>query len=801
VKSIEQIGRVFGMGVTMAVAVLSHTGCRQPSAVPAASASPRQRVSIVQLPLRFEQNRGQFDRSARYVARQGGLTFFATDEGATLALRGAGGQTAALRLKVHGGRPVTPRARRPLATRSNYFLGRDPARWRTGVPNFGEIVYPEARPGVDLVFHGSAAGRLEYDLIVAPGTSPDVALDVEGADRVRVADDGSLEVMLGERVLRQPPPRVYQIVDGRQRVLRGRYRLVGAATVAFAVADYDRARPLVIDPVLLYGTFLGGASDELPAGVWVDDSGAIYVAGTTTSIDFPLASQKQAIYKGQQDIFAVKFTPAGDALVYATYLGGTLEEQGGTIAVDGTGALYVVGTTQSDDFPVVNALQATNATENDGFITKLSPAGDALVFSTFLGGGGPDEIDGLAVDAAGAVYVTGRTSSSNFPVKNALQNTMKGLNDLFVAKLDPTGASLVYSTYLGGSAGEDAGSIAVDATGAAYVTGDTASNDFPTVTPIQAKFGGGNVDAIVAKLTPTGDALSWSTYLGGNDDDYVGRLAVDASGAVYVVGSTLSFDFPVTNALQAKHANTSAYDGIVAKLMPTGTALAFSTYLGGKGGDQLNGVELDGSGTVYLSGVSNSPDFPIMDASQPALAGDFDGVVVAMTTSGDAITSSTYLGGTAEDVVVNLALGPGGIVTVIGTTLSHDFPVARGLQNQLDGHSDGFVARLGGALTIVPATATLAPGAALTFTATGGGGRYAWSLATNGSAATIDAASGAYVAGAIEGTDVVHVVDWLGDHADATVTVTTSPPAGGDLGGGVATVPHGGCGCDISGRR
>ena len=338
--------------------------------------------------------------------------------------------------------------------------------------------------------------------------------------------------------------------------------------------------------------------------------------------------------------------------------------------------------------------------------------------------------------------------------------------------------------------------MAIDATGAAYVTGATGSTDFPTVTPIQATFGGGNFDGFITKLSPTGDAVVYSTYLGGNDDEYFAPPAVDATGAVYIVGSTMSFNFPIVHALQSSK-NGIAVDAIIAKLTPDGTALVYSTYFGSSGGDQLSSVQVDGSGTAYVAGVSNSPDLPMVDAAQPKLAGDFDGVVLALAPDGSAISWSTYFGGSAQDSIDTLALGPAGIVTVVGDTVSNDLPVKQPLQAQPGGMAESFVARFAVRPAIVPPAATVAPNGTLSFAATGGSGPYTWSLATNQSGATIDAATGAYVAGGVEGADVVHVVDSLGDTADATVTVTAAGDGG--VPGGSAR-PRGGCSCLIGGR-
>jgi len=385
----------------------SNSGPPAPSqAAAACAAKPAIASEWGRLSLRFEENRGQFDERVRYVARQGGMTLFLTDAGAvmslsqgaardarrdpkamrdprTLAERAkAGPAPKVLTMKVHHAQPAAKlEARQALVTRSNYFIGNDSKKWRTDVPNFGEVVYRNVRRGVDLVYHGSGRGRLEYDFVVAPGASPEVSLDVDGADDLRVAKDGALEIDLGGSVLRQPPPTVYQMIDGVRRELAGRYRIIGHARVGFTVAAYDRARPLVVDPVLLYSTYLGGSGDDYPSlSVAVDASGAAYLSGFTTSTNFPVAGVPSSFGGGIYDAFVTKLVPAGNALAYSTYLGGSGYDFGAGVEVDASGAAYVVGATYSANFPVVHAFQSTygGGGSADAFVTKLAPAGNAL---------------------------------------------------------------------------------------------------------------------------------------------------------------------------------------------------------------------------------------------------------------------------------------------------------------------------------------------------------------------------------------------------------------------------------------
>ncbi|MBX3276294.1 MAG: SBBP repeat-containing protein, partial [Sandaracinaceae bacterium] len=633
-------------------------------AQPAAEGEARRRFG--QLPMRYERNDGQHDARAHYVARQGALTLFATDEGPVLSLRvpeapqageapdgalgpvrpGLGAEAdgpaerrepppsrlVGLRIALEGARAGAPiEAGEPLVTRSNYFLGDDPSAWRTDIPNYGSLRYRELAPGVDLVLRGSLEGRIEYDFVVAPGTSPELSVRFEGAERVTLGEGGTLEVHAGGAVLEQPPPVLYQEVGGRRVPVEGGYRVVGLDRVRFEVGEYDRSLPLVIDPVLVYGTYLGGSGFDRGWGIAVDGAGAAYVTGYTTSTDFPTLSPAQGALAGGGDAFVAKLNATGTGLVYATYLGGgSNTEEALGIAVDGAGAAYVTGYTFSTNFPTLSPAQAANAGGGDAFVTKLSAAG-ALAYSTYLGGSGTDYGYGIAVDGAGAAYVTGYTTSTNFPTLSPAQAANAGGADAFVTKLSAAGA-LAYSTYLGGSNTDVGRGIAVDGAGAAYVTGETFSSNFPTLSPAQAANAGGG-DAFVTKLSAAG-ALAYSTYLGGSSSDYGWGIAVDGAGAAYVTGYTGSSNFPTLSPAQA--ANAGGWDAFVTKLSAAG-ALAYSTYLGGSGSDFGRGIAVDGAGAAYVTGETSSIDFPATaGAFRTTTAGGGDAFVAKLGPDGAA---------------------------------------------------------------------------------------------------------------------------------------------------------------------
>ena len=747
----------------LAVALLLGLGCRGP----AGQTGPVISHPWGRLPLRFEENRGQFDERVRYVARSGGMALFLTETGAVMALPGR-----TVTLRVHEGQPAKIEAGQPLITRSNYFIGGDPKKWRTDVPNFAEVAYRGVRPGVDLVYHGSGEERLEYDFLVAPGASPNVSLDLEGTDGLRLAADGSLELELGGQTVRQLPPKVYQVLDGKPQQVAGRYRLLGRSRVGFAVAAYDRTRPLVIDPVLLYSTYLGGTGTDWGQGIAVDSSGSAYVVGRTISTMFPVVSAYQNNLKGFFDVLVSKLSPNGNFLVYSTYLGGSDVDIGQSIAVDSSGAAYLTGSTWSSDFPFKNGVQSTLLGE-EAFISKLAPAGNALVYSTFLGGTGADSGWGIAIDTNGAAYVSGRTMSPNFPTQTPYQSSFGGIQDAFVAKLVPGGDMLAYSTFLGGSDTEWPGRIAVDSSGNAYLVGITSSSNFPTKSPFQPLYGGMS-DAFVTKLASSGSSLVYSTFLGGSSTDNSASIALDTNGAAYVVGSTSSDDFPTASPYQPSR--RMGMDAFVAKLKPSGGALDYSTYLGGGKNDSGGDVAVDTSGAAFVVGTTASSDFPLASAFQPSNLGKDDAWVMKLASTGSTLVYSSYLGGTGFESGWGIAIDSVGAAYVTGRTASGDFPIKPNpIQPNLAGGDDVFVSKITApsSLVITPWSVTLPPRGSQTFAASGGSGGYSWTISTNNSAGTIDATSGVYQAGTTGSvSDVITLKDSLNNTATAIVTVT-----------------------------
>jgi hypothetical protein len=437
---------------------------------------------------------------------------------------------------------------------------------------------------------------------------------------------------------------------------------------------------------LIYSTYLGGSGEDLGVGIAVDSSGNAYVTGETNSTDFPMMNALQPANGGGFDAFVAKLNPSGSGLVYSTYIGGSGFDSGSGIAVDSAGNAYVIGQTTSTNFPTVNALQPANGGGSDAFVAKLNPNGSALVYSTYLGGSEFDEGLGIAVDGLGKAYVAGLTRSTNFPTANPLQPVSGGGYDAFVAKINPTGSAFIYSTYLGGNSDEGGYGIAVHS-GSAYVTGYTISTNFPTVNPLQPANGGG-ADAFVAKFSPTGSALVYSTYLGGSNGDSGFGIAVDVTGNAYVTGNTTSTNFPTMNPLQRTRRGGS--DAFVTKINSSGSALVYSTYLGGSGDDYGFGIAADVGGSAYVTGLTLSTNFRTVKPLQPVSGGNGDAFVAKINPAGSALAYSTYLGGSGGEQGNSIAQHAGNAY-VIGYTNSTNFPTMNPLRSVNGGNVDAFI--------------------------------------------------------------------------------------------------------------
>ena len=663
---------------------------------------PQGMEQYVTVPMAFEANEGQTDQSVRFVSRGSGYSLFLTPQEAVFVLAssrritdipgggpGYPGNTRAsvVRMSVIGADPgVRIDGRGPQVARSNYLKRGDQQHWFQA-RRYRKVHYSDVYPGIDLVYYGDQR-QLEYDFIVEPGRTPEsIALAFEGVESLRLDHAGNLVLGTGTGDLVQHKPVIYQEVAGVRRSVDGAYRLLAGGRVAFAVGTYDKSKPLVIDPTLAYGSYLGSSGADAAVSLATDSAGNVYVAGSTTSVDFPLAGPGQSFNAGARDAFIAKFSAHNNQLIYSTYVGGSGDDYAVGVAVDGDGNAYVTGTTTSYDFPVNEALQLNHSSGTaieDAYLLKLNPAGDGLVFSTYLGGTASDWGSSVAVDETGNVYVAGVTCSNDFLNKLGAAGACDG----YVTKLDPTGLAIVFSRYLGGDGYDMVYGLDVDEYGV-VVAGLSSSTDFPDALPA------GGQDAFAAKLTTSG-SLVYGTRLGGTGDDEAFDVAV-RFGNAFVVGSTApsagatASDFPTTPSA-AQPVAGGGRDGFLVSLDITG-AVKFSTFHGGSGADELREVAL-AHGLPYVVGFTTSTDLPTHLAAQETSGGGTDAMVGRYFPNGECVWS-TYLGGAGEDFGFAIAAYGAGNIYVAGSTDSSNLPTLNAWQGSPAGGDDGFLVRFG----------------------------------------------------------------------------------------------------------
>ncbi len=598
-----------------------------------------------------------------------------------------------------------------LLGKVNYIKGRDPKGWHMDIPTYAQVEAQAVYPGINVLYYVKQ-GKIEQDFFVAPHADPtQIRLAIAGALETRIATSGELVVKTAKGEERQAKPFIYQNIRGYKHPISGHYIQYKTSEFGFALGYYNHSLPLVIDPSR-YSTFLGGSDFEEGNGLAVDSEGNTYIAGSVGSTDFPVtAGALNSSYNGgTRDIFITKLNAGGNGLIYSTYLGGSLEELATAIALDSSGKVYLTGYTLSVDFPVTSGAFDTsyNGGGSDAFVVKLTPSGNTLIYGTYLGstGGTGDVGFGIAADSSGNAYVTGRATAGDFPTTPAaFDSSYNGVSrDAFVTKLNPTGTSLVYSTFLGGSVGtgtgpfdanEDGNAIAVDSSGSAYVTGFTRSVDFPvTQGAIDSSYNGLG-DVFVTKFTPDGSSLVYSTYLGGADNDSGKAIAVDILGGAYVTGSS-GADFPVTAGAFKTRAGGSR-NSFVTKLSLQGKKLEYSTFLGGSNdAESGQGIAVDTAGNAYIGGVTYASNFPITGrALDPTYNGMSDAFISQLDPFGKILVYSTFIGGSSLDFGYALALDPSNNVYLTGRTTSTDFPKTVGaFDTNYSGLNDAFVTKV-----------------------------------------------------------------------------------------------------------
>ena len=675
----------------------------------AAIAAP---VNYAGMSLGFEPNAGQGKAGFQFTARGFGYRLDLARTGSQIALRNDRG-TAKLTWSLIGANPSAkwePLDR--LAKISSYFNGRDPRAWKANIENFARLREVAIYPGIDLIYTGNQR-QLEYDFVIAPGADPNVIhLRFAGAEAIHLDESGNLilETQAGELVQRRPV--LYQATRSGRRDITGGFVIDRDGDVSFRIGKYDRATPLIIDPTLEYSTFLGGAGADQGNAIAVDQAGNFYVTGVTFSTK-----------NADGDVLVRKFSPNG-LEVYNADLGGSRNDYGYGIQVDGTGSVYIGGYTNSSDFPLSHPVQTTLAGSYNPFILRLDSTGQKLIFSTYFGGDDDDECRAIALDKHGNIYLTGFSSSNSFPITtNSYQPVNAGGFDTFAVKFDAQGR-LLYSTLIGGNVDDQGYGIAVDENGDAYITGYSESDTFPQAGNPLSNARHGGKDVFLTEVNSTGTGLLYSTLFGGSADDYGYGIALDAAGAAYITGKTGSPDFPTTTGAYSTTYAGGTFDIFVTKIITGRAGPVYSTYLGGPGDDEGRAIAIDAAGASYITGGTDSDQFPITpDAAQPKHAGKKDGFLTKLNGMGTTLSYSTYLGGRLSDAGFGVAVAADGSNAYLtGVVSSPDFPVTlNGSQRQIgsDFNSDAFVAEISfGAASRMP---TIAAGGVVNGTSFGAG--------------------------------------------------------------------------------
>jgi len=745
--------------VVLLMILTALAGRAQDRPMPASQFAPQGgqiRTNYGRVPLMFEANKGQTDSQVEFLSHGKGYSVFLTsgslvlalrpsevisnsDPSVTAALGALGGGRSAIRQLERAARVQKPSptivtvsllgasahpeavGEKPLPTKVNYFIGRDPKAWRTNVSTFAQVRYRNIYPGIDLVYYGNN-GRVEYDFDLAPGAdATKIQFAVNGADSLKVGPAGNLVMTKGTSELRFQTPSLYQVINGNRTPVRGAYVMRDATHVGFAVGSYDSTQPLVIDPVLVYSSFLGGSSDDFSNGVAVDSSGDAYVLGLTDSPDFPLANLG-SYSSTQLRMFLAKFNASGSVLLFADYFGGTSgEDEPSAVALDSSGNAYVTGSTASSDFPVVNPYQSTLAGSQDAFLAEFSADGSTLDYATYLGGANLTSVGGsttqlgtaLSVDRSGQVVVVGVTMATDFPTTSSAYQKSVSPDQFgdwgeygFVTKFAAGGASLVYSTYLAGNTlnasscsgcypDSEVWGVATDSWGSAYVTGYTATANFPTTSgAYQTSSPAYYLSDVgfVSKLTSSG-ALAYSTYLGGSTSSFLDAIAVDGTSAAYVTGyDVANDDFPIVTTSICDPSVSACNGAVIAKLDPSGANLAYSTFLGTSNNMAGQVIQVDANGDAFIVGSDVA-----FDLANPieGYAGGGDAVLAEIDPTASTLLMATFFGGQGWESASGLAIDSNGAAYITGGTQSLDFPVTQSAyQTAWGGDTDTFIAKI-----------------------------------------------------------------------------------------------------------
>ena len=618
-----------------------------------------------------------------------------------------------------------------LSWNNNYFMGNDHSKWRTDIPNYSKLRFSDVYQGIDLVYYGNK-NRIKYDFIVKAGEDPSkisVKYDLgdNGGNSISINAKGQLEISTPLGVIIEEKPLCYQMIGGKKIPVDISYNIIDRSDniFGFKIGEYDTTEDLTIDPELIYSTFLGGSNIDNGYAIAIDSTGNAYITGSVNSTEYPTtAGAFDLSQNGDYDVFISKLNSTGTALVYSTYLGAGNADYASDIALDSSNCAYVVGNTSSMNFPMINGMFDTSINSTmDAFITKLNASGNALVYSSFLGGSANDTAEGVVVDSLGFAYVTGITYSSNYPVISGSYDITfnSGECDAFLTKVNATGTALIFSTYIGGNSYDYAYDLTLDSSGYIYVLCTTYSANFPVTSGSYDTSQNGNYDIAVTKFNTAGSALVYSAFIGGSSYEVGNGIAVDSSGNVYITGQTYSSDYPVTTGAYDTIFNGGDYDAFVTKLSPTGISLIYSTFLGGSVTEVGNGIAVDSSGNAYVTGHTYSSNFPTTSNGYDTSfnGGDYDAFITKINQAGNALSYASFLGGSGVDSGYGLAVDSGENVYIVGSTRSSNYPVTAGVADSVfNGVCDVFVTKLFSGYTTGALTGTIT--ASLTGTALSG---------------------------------------------------------------------------------
>jgi hypothetical protein len=766
-------GRLVALVVVVAVAGCVSSAPRMPSSArvsavtrPAAAGS-----TLAGLPISFVENRGQLDPQVAFAVQRSAMSAYFTPGGVTFALVGpqagapeSGGRAPtdpadlalgdrrrdagaalrrwAVRQELVGARPAAaPVGLEQTGAIVSYFKG-PRERWIVGAPTYASVVYPDAWPGIDVIYAGNG-GRLESSFVVKAGGDPgQIRVEYRGASEVRLTETGQLQVVTPVGVLAEDAPAAFQEVDGRRTDVKVEYELEQTAAgdgsaYGLRLGPYDPSLPLVVDPPFLFSGYVGGSAFDTAFGIALDGAGNAYIAGATGSSEasFPVTVGPDLSFNGAaSDAFVAKVRADGTGLVYAGYVGGAGNEVAFGIAVDGAGSAYLTGRTDSSEtsFPILVGPDPTyNGGGEDAFVVKVRADGAGLEYAGYIGGDGGDRGNGIAVDAAGNAYVAGQTGSSPlaFPVAIGPSLVQGGGGDAFVARVRAGGSGLDYAGYVGGASLDIASGIAVDGAGQAYLVGTTSSDQttFPVGVGPDLSHNGLD-DAFVAKVRADGRGLIYAGYVGGFSADVGTAIAVDAAGSAYITGYTRSIEttFPVTVGPDLTY-NGGLSDAFVAKIRADGGGLVYAGYIGGSAEEFGAGIAVDGAGNAYLTGVTMSTEatFPVLNGPGLVGGGSFEDAFVAkVRADGAGLVYAGYIGGPRADGGRGIAVDGAGTAYVAGDTGSAEptFPVVVGPDLTYNGGvDDAFVARipqLPSSLATPTPTPTVPPTGTVTATAT-----------------------------------------------------------------------------------